>query len=235
MPPSFFRHFNWTLAFTIIGLSTIAAGVFVFNRCASLPGRTTKETVDQMERVGRDLRDAIVQITQLQPRVTINNRVYFEQTSSIAELALISKRSKSSTNFFTPGPEAPNACVCTARTPPKPASICARNSVSRLRRKRLLFVCRTHKFWASNKTLLNFGLREWILESHFWRRCASGAGFSCQTRARSRRCAESSGRSRRVVPDTIESPYWRYPASAGDFLPNAEVRLMRLSAGAVAR
>ena len=91
MPPSFSRHFNWTLAFTIIGLSTIAAGVFVFNRCASLPGRTTKETVDQMERVGRDLRDAIVQITQLQPRVTINNRVYFEQTSPIAELALISR------------------------------------------------------------------------------------------------------------------------------------------------
>jgi hypothetical protein len=89
VPPSFSRYFNWTLAFTIIGLSTIAAGVFVFNRCASLPGRTTKEAVDQMERVGRDLRDAIVQITQLQPRVTINDRVYFEQTSPIAELALI--------------------------------------------------------------------------------------------------------------------------------------------------
>jgi hypothetical protein len=92
VPPSFSRHFNWTLAFTIIGLSTIAAGVFVFNRCASLPGRATKETVDQMERVGRDLRDAIVQIAQLQPRVTINNRVYFEQTSPIAELALVSQK-----------------------------------------------------------------------------------------------------------------------------------------------
>src|SRR5207237_3587842 len=79
------------------------------------------------------------------------------------------------------------------------------------------------------------GLREWILESHFWHGCASGAGISCQTRARSRRCAESCGRSRRVLPDAIESPYWRYPASAGDFLPNAEVRLMRLSGGAVAR
>jgi hypothetical protein len=91
-PPSFFRHFNWALAFTIIGLSAIAAAVFVFNRCAALPGRTTKETVDQMERVGRDLRDAIVQITQLQPRVIIKNRVYFEQTSPIAELALISQK-----------------------------------------------------------------------------------------------------------------------------------------------
>src|SRR5437762_13266134 len=86
VPPSSSRHFNWTLAFMLIGLSTIAAGVFVFNRCASLHGRTTKETVDQLERVGRDLRDAIVQITQLQPPFTIHNRVYFEQTSPIAEL-----------------------------------------------------------------------------------------------------------------------------------------------------
>src|SRR5438046_6533954 len=99
-PPSFSRHFNWTLAFTIIGLSAIAAAVFVFNRCASLPGRTTKETVDQMERIGRDLRDAIVQITQLQPRVTVNNRVYFEQTSPIAELALISQKVEGEHEFI---------------------------------------------------------------------------------------------------------------------------------------
>ena len=91
-PPSFFRRYNWPLAFTILGLSIIASGIFVFNRCAALPGRATRETVDQMERVGRDLRDAVVQITQLQPRVTINNRVYFEQTSPIAELALISRK-----------------------------------------------------------------------------------------------------------------------------------------------
>jgi hypothetical protein len=91
-PPSFFRRYNWPLAFTILGLSIIAAGVFVLNRCAALPGRATRETVDQMERVGRDLRDAIVQITQLQPRITINDRVYFEQTSPIAELALISRK-----------------------------------------------------------------------------------------------------------------------------------------------
>jgi Protein of unknown function (DUF4230) len=91
-PPSLSRRFNWPLVFTILGLSAIAAGAFVFHRCTALPGRVTRETVDQLERVGRDLRDAIVQITQLQPRVTINDRVYFEQTSPIAELALISRR-----------------------------------------------------------------------------------------------------------------------------------------------
>src|SRR5436190_8414460 len=91
-PPSPSRHFNWPLAFTILGLSVTAASIFILNRCAALPGRATKETVDQMERVGRDLRNAIVQITQLQPRVVIKNRVYFEQTSPIAELALVSQK-----------------------------------------------------------------------------------------------------------------------------------------------
>jgi Protein of unknown function (DUF4230) len=90
--PSLRRHFSWTLALTILALALIAAGIFVFDRCASLPGRAARTTVDQMERVGRDVRNAVVEIARLQPRVTINDRVYFEQTSSIAELALISQR-----------------------------------------------------------------------------------------------------------------------------------------------
>lgn len=85
------RRFPWPLAFTIIALGLIGAGVFVFDRCASLPGRAARNTVDQMERAGRDVRDALVGIARLQPRVTINDRVYFEQTSPIAELALVSQ------------------------------------------------------------------------------------------------------------------------------------------------
>src|SRR5437879_13085050 len=59
VPPSFSRHFNWTLPFTIIGLSTIAAALFIFNRCAALPVRATNETVAQLDRIERDLRNAI--------------------------------------------------------------------------------------------------------------------------------------------------------------------------------
>ena len=76
----------------IIALTGIAAGVFVFERCTSLPGRAAKTSVDQLERLGRDLRNAIVQIAQVQPRVTINERVYFEQTTAVSELALVSQR-----------------------------------------------------------------------------------------------------------------------------------------------
>ena len=90
--PSLRRHFSWPLALTTIALTLIGAGIFVFERCASVPGRAAQRTVDQMERIGRGIRDGIVQIAQLQPRVTINDRVYFEQTSPIAHLALISRR-----------------------------------------------------------------------------------------------------------------------------------------------
>ena len=76
----------------IIVLSGIAAGVFVFERCTSLPGRAAKTSVDQLERLGRDVRNTIVQIAQIQPRVTINERVYFEQTTAVSELALVSQR-----------------------------------------------------------------------------------------------------------------------------------------------
>jgi hypothetical protein len=86
------RRFPWALAFTIIALAFVAGGIFVFDRCTSLPGRTAQTTVDQMERVGRDVRDAVVEIARLQPRVIINDRVYFEKTGSITELALVSQR-----------------------------------------------------------------------------------------------------------------------------------------------
>jgi Protein of unknown function (DUF4230) len=90
--PSLRRHFSWALAFTVIALSLIAAGLLLFERCTALPGRAARATVDQMERVGRDVRDAMVDIARLQPSVTINDRVYFEQKSPIAELALVSQR-----------------------------------------------------------------------------------------------------------------------------------------------
>jgi Protein of unknown function (DUF4230) len=86
------RRFSWALALSIVALASIAAGIFVFDRCSSLPGRAARTTVDQMERVGRDVRDAVVEIARLQPRVTIHDRVYFEQTSPITELALVSQR-----------------------------------------------------------------------------------------------------------------------------------------------
>ena len=214
----------------------IAAGVFVFNRCASLPGRATKETVDQMERVGRDLRDAIVQITQLQPRVTINNRVYFEQTSPIAELALISQTIEVEHEFLHTWAGSTKRLRLHGTYTAK-AGFDLRKEFSVTVTPEATIVRLPH---AQILGVEQNAIELLAYENGFWNPI-SGADVQTELAslaklARDRAAARNlAGRSRRVVPDTIESTYWRYPASAGDFLPNAEVRLMRLSGGAVAR
>ena len=42
--------------------------------------------------MGKDLRDAFIDIAHLQPRITINNRVYMEQTTPVSELVVLSRR-----------------------------------------------------------------------------------------------------------------------------------------------
>jgi hypothetical protein len=37
-------------------------------------------------------RDTFVELAHLQPRVTVNNRVYLEQTTTVAELAVLARR-----------------------------------------------------------------------------------------------------------------------------------------------
>jgi hypothetical protein len=54
--------------------------------------RTTHQSVAEMERIGKDLRSAFVDIAHLQPRITINNRVYLEQTTPTSELAIVTRR-----------------------------------------------------------------------------------------------------------------------------------------------
>lgn len=54
--------------------------------------RTTNEGINQAERVARDVKNAFIDVAHLQPRVTINNRVYLEQTTPTSELTMISRR-----------------------------------------------------------------------------------------------------------------------------------------------
>ena len=88
------RKFSWPLAFTLICL--IAAGLFafVFSRIESWPRRTAQQSSIELERLARKARDAFVEIAQLQPRITVNNRVYLEKTTAVAELAILSRKTE---------------------------------------------------------------------------------------------------------------------------------------------
>jgi hypothetical protein len=86
------RKFSWPLALTMIALIGAALLAVIFLRLESWPARTAKESTAELERVGRELRDAFVEVAQLQPRITINNRIYLEKTTATAQLAILSRQ-----------------------------------------------------------------------------------------------------------------------------------------------
>jgi hypothetical protein len=91
-PPARQRKFSWALAFTLVALIVAALLVFVFWRIETWPMRFVSGTGAELERVATRVRDVFADLGQLQPRVTINNRVYMEQSVPLAELALISRQ-----------------------------------------------------------------------------------------------------------------------------------------------
>ncbi len=86
------RKFSWPAAFTLTVLIVASLGTFVFLRLETWPGRTMRQGTTELERVGRDVRDALVEMAQLQPRVTVNNRIYLEKTTATAQLAILSRQ-----------------------------------------------------------------------------------------------------------------------------------------------
>ncbi len=88
------RKFSWPLAFTLVVLIAAVLFALVFWRIESWPMRTTREGSAELERIGGKVRDAFAAIAHIQPRVTINNRVYLEKTTAIAELAILSRKTE---------------------------------------------------------------------------------------------------------------------------------------------
>ena len=91
---------SWPIAFTLAVLIFVAAGVFVFLRLETWPGRTIGQGTEDIERLGRDLRSAFIDIAHLQPRITINNRTVVDEAASpAAELATLTKQLKVKREF----------------------------------------------------------------------------------------------------------------------------------------
>jgi hypothetical protein len=81
------RRSGWPTAFVLIGVILAALVLAIFLRLESWPQRTVKETSAELERLARQVRNTFVEVANLQPKVTVNDRVYFEQTTEEAELA----------------------------------------------------------------------------------------------------------------------------------------------------
>jgi uncharacterized protein DUF4230 len=86
------RRLGWPLTFIIVLLILALLAAFIFYRLETWPGRTIDRSVTKLEQLGRRARDTFVELAHLQPKVTVNNRVYLEQTSTVAELAVVARR-----------------------------------------------------------------------------------------------------------------------------------------------
>src|SRR5712671_6261004 len=82
----------WPIALTVMALTIAMTILIIFLRLESWPARTARQSTAELERLGKNLRAAFVDIAHLQPRVTINDRVYMEQTTPVSELVVLSRR-----------------------------------------------------------------------------------------------------------------------------------------------
>src|SRR5499427_6731276 len=82
----------WPIALTIVALIIGATILIIFLRLESWPARSARQSTAELERLGKNLRAAFVDMAHLQPRITINDRVYMEQTQPVSELVVLSRR-----------------------------------------------------------------------------------------------------------------------------------------------
>jgi hypothetical protein len=82
----------WPIALTLLALTIAMTILIIFLRLESWPARTARQSTAELERLGKNLRAAFVDIAHLQPRITINDRVYMEQTTPVSELVVLSRR-----------------------------------------------------------------------------------------------------------------------------------------------
>ena len=82
----------WPIALTLVALTIAMTILIIFLRLESWPARTARQSTAELERLGKNLRAAFVDIAHLQPRITINDRVYMEQTTPVGELVVLSRR-----------------------------------------------------------------------------------------------------------------------------------------------
>src|SRR6059058_3806783 len=82
----------WPIALALIELISAIVVVVISLRLESWPAGTARQSTAELERLGKDLRSAFIDIAHLQPRITINDRVYMEQTMPVSELVVLSRR-----------------------------------------------------------------------------------------------------------------------------------------------
>src|SRR5215467_3527617 len=82
----------WPIVWTLAALFVATTILVIFFRLESWPARTARQSNAELERLGKNLRAAFIDIAHLQPHITINDRVYMEQTTPVSELVVLSRQ-----------------------------------------------------------------------------------------------------------------------------------------------
>ena len=93
-------RFSWPVALTFVVLILTAAAVLIFLRLETWPARTIGQGTEDLERLGKDLRSAFIDIAHLQPRITVNNRTIVDEATPTAELAILERQLKVKREFL---------------------------------------------------------------------------------------------------------------------------------------
>ncbi|HET6406355.1 MAG TPA: DUF4230 domain-containing protein [Chthoniobacteraceae bacterium] len=77
------RGISWKLVLLVIVLAAIGTGAWIFYRIETWPERTSQRVLKAFREVG-----------QIQPKITIKDRVVFEQTKDALELAVVTRETQ---------------------------------------------------------------------------------------------------------------------------------------------
>ncbi len=90
-PPGSGGKSRRTLGCLGIVLAFVLLAAFVFHRIETWPWRTLDAGAERLDRLATRVREVFLATTQMQPQVTIHNRVVFEQVSPALELAVVER------------------------------------------------------------------------------------------------------------------------------------------------
>jgi uncharacterized protein DUF4230 len=75
----------------LIALLLVFTGKMLFDQATSWPARILNSASDQASTQVRKIRDAFVDLFELQPKITVNEQVVYDQAKTALELAILSR------------------------------------------------------------------------------------------------------------------------------------------------
>jgi hypothetical protein len=86
------QRVSWPIAVMIVALVVAITIIVIFLRLETWPARTARQSTAELEKLGKNLGAAFIDIAHLQPRIIINNHVYIERTTAVSELVVLSRQ-----------------------------------------------------------------------------------------------------------------------------------------------